>query len=78
MKKETKEQIKNGAKEVVNHVAGSVVLGVLFVVPYAIGYKNGDKIATLKIENGLQKLANAEPEFEEIFKRGVETLKNKK
>lgn len=72
-----KEKIKEKVKQVYEDYGGVIIVtGGLFGA-YLLGAKVGDKIATLRIDNGLNQIFKIKPEAETLILEGIEELKKK-
>lgn len=69
-----KEKIKETVKQIYEDYGGVIIVtGGLFGA-YLLGAKVGNTIATLQIDNRLNKICKVKPEVETLIREGIEEL----
>lgn len=69
-----KEKIKEKVKQVYEDYGGVIIVTGSLFGAYLLGVKVGDKIATLRIDNGLNQIFKIKPEAETLIQEGIEEL----
>lgn len=72
-----KEKLKKKVKQVYENYGGVIIVTGSLFGAYLLGAKVGDKIATLRFDNGLNQIFKIKPEAETLILEGIEELKKK-